>query len=104
MNSLLLLAQSTDPWAQEFFGLDRDQRFVILIIGMCVVTTIIITAIAVISSVVHSMHRRRLETDLKREMLDRGMTADDIARVVESTPPTDFLDRWARGHSTKRSG
>ncbi len=54
--------------------------------------------------VVSSIHRRRAETELKRELLDRGMNADEIARVVESTQPTDFLERWAASYGKKKTG
>src|SRR5262245_57921032 len=96
-----LFAATPDPWTGEFFGLDADQRFVILIIGLSCVTGIVCTVVGCASGVIVGIHRRRLDTDLKREFLDRGMSADEIARVVEATQPTDFLERWAA--SKKRS-
>lgn len=95
-----LLAQDAltiDPWAQAFFGLDAEQRFVILIIAITCITGVICTIVGCATGIISSMHRRRVETDLKHELLDRGMSADEIARVVEATQPTDFLERWASG-------
>jgi hypothetical protein len=40
-------------------------------------------------------HRRRTEADLKREMLDRGMSVDEIVKVIEAAaPPEDAAGRW----------
>jgi hypothetical protein len=38
--------------------------------------------IAITAVTIHNMHRNRLEAALKRDMLDRGMTADEIATVM----------------------
>ena len=102
--AVALLAATSDPWADFFFGLDDEKRFVLMIVAIGCATGIIISLVAIISGVVTSMHRIRREGELKRDMLDRGMPAEEIARVIESTPPTDFLERWAAGRSkaTKR--
>ena len=47
---------------------------------------IVLTAIVTGGIVINSMHRRRTETDLKRELLERGMSADEIATVIRATP------------------
>ena len=101
---LPILAQATDPWAETFFGLDADKRFVLMIIAIGCATGVICTVVGCASGVASSIHRRRAETDLKRELLDRGMNADEIARVVESTQPTDFLERWAASCGRKKTG
>jgi hypothetical protein len=33
--------------------------------------------------------------ELKREMLDRGMSADDIAKVIKATPSSGTAEAWA---------
>jgi len=66
---------------------------VLVVIGCA--TAAIFTIVGCVSGVVSVVQRRRLEADLKREMLDRGMNAEEIARVVEATPPTNFLERQA---------
>jgi len=45
-----------------------------------------LTAIVTSGIVVNAIHRRRAETDLKRELLERGMSADEIATVIRATP------------------
>jgi hypothetical protein len=91
----MLLAAATDPWADFFFGLDEGKRFVLIIIGIGCVTGIVISLAGIISGVITTIHRRRLESEMKRDLIDRGMSPDDIARVIESTQPKDFLERWA---------
>ncbi|MEX2092101.1 MAG: hypothetical protein WD971_05460 [Pirellulales bacterium] len=101
---LPILAQATDPWAETFFGLDPEQRFVIMIIAIGCATGVICTIVGCVSSVAGTMHRQRLQAEMKRDMLDRGMSADEIARVVESSPPDSFLDRWAAAQGKKKTG
>lgn len=94
-----LLAQVSqpvdDPWAEAFFGLEASERFPLLIIVIGCLTGIIITLACLISSAISSAHQRRLEVELKREMLDRGMSADEVAKVIETTVPdqtTNYLN------------
>jgi hypothetical protein len=101
---LLPLAQAgSDWWADTFFGLEQDQRFVILIIAIGCVTGVICTVVGCLSGIITSVHRRREEAELKREMLDRGMSADDIARVIEASPPQNFLDRCAAASRNRKA-
>ncbi len=97
----LLAATAEEWWSDHFFGLEQDERFVLLIIGIGCATGIIISTVAIISGIIDSTHRRRVESDMKRDMLDRGMTADEIAQIVESSQPKDFLERWAARHKGK---
>jgi len=99
-----LLAQATDRWADTFFGLDQEQRFVILIIAIGCATGVICTVVGCVTGASTSIHRRRAESELKRELIDRGMSAEDIARVVESTQPTDFLEHLADSFFKKKTG
>jgi hypothetical protein len=92
---LLAAAVGTErQWSDLVFGLEPDQRFVLLIVAMGCATGIIIATVGFVSGLLGSAQRRRLETELKREMLDRGLAPDEIAKVIESSPPRDALDRW----------
>ena len=82
-----------DPWMQTFFGLDQEKRFVLLLVTIGCVTGVICTVVGCVSGAASSIHRRRLDHDLKQDLLDRGMTADEVAQVVEVSAPKDFLDR-----------
>ncbi|HEX4415928.1 MAG TPA: hypothetical protein VH107_20015 [Lacipirellulaceae bacterium] len=44
-----------------------------------------VSVIIVLSSVVYLMHKNRLQDSLKRELLDRGFSAEEIALVVYGT-------------------
>ncbi len=83
--------------------LSSNQRFALLIIGLSCLTSIVISSVAMISGMVQAMHRSRIEAEIKRDMLDRGMTADEIAKVVEASTPRDFLERWASNRCRKKS-
>ncbi|HEY4233147.1 MAG TPA: hypothetical protein VGM76_06960 [Lacipirellulaceae bacterium] len=89
------VTQATDPWAATFFGLDPEKRFVLMIIGIGCATGILIALPSVVLNLVGNIQRHRLNTDFKREMLDRGMSADEISKVIESAPlPEDGIGRW----------
>lgn len=91
-----VLAATGDYWTDEFLGFDANQRFVVVLVAIGSALVLIITLAGILSGVVTTMHRRRLEEGLKRDMLDRGMTADEIAKVIESArPPEDALGRLA---------
>ena len=90
-----ILAQASDRWAEVFFGLDQEQRFVLLIIGIGCATGIILGLAGIVSSAINGAHRRRLEAEMKRDMIERGMTADEIAKIIETaSPPEDATQRW----------
>ena len=50
--------------------------------------------------VINSIHRRRAENDLKRELLERGMSADEIATVIRAKPSCGWSRMYTR-HSTE---
>jgi hypothetical protein len=105
--NLLLLAQAPAPlqesgfWSTAVSGIEAEHRFVLLIIGIGCATGVILGSFGIISSAITSIYRRRAEMDLKREMIERGMSADEIAKIIESaTPPEDATQRliasWAK--------
>ena len=57
------------------------------LIGLvAVVAPFTVGAIAIICGAIYKIHRTRAETALKRELLDRGMSAEEIAIVVSARP------------------
>jgi hypothetical protein len=81
----MLLAQTTNSAADSFFGLDPQFRFVLMIVSIVFGSLLIISIVGIVSAVARSIHHRRLEIELKRELIDRGMSADEVARVVEAS-------------------
>jgi hypothetical protein len=103
----LLLAQGLwehdDPWTRTFFGLGQGQRFVVIIVAIGCATAVLLGTFGIITSAINSVHRRRAEMELKREMIDRGMSADEIAKVIESAaPPEDATQRWIASWACKK--
>ena len=95
----LLLAQTADV-SGFLEGFDGDQRFVLTIIGMGCVTLVSTVLVSVLLTCWHKLKSDQVEADLKRDMLDRGMTADEIQKVIEATPQSGF-DRWMRSWCKK---
>jgi hypothetical protein len=96
-----MMWEQDDPWTRTFFGLGQGQRFVVIIVGIGCLTAVILGTLGIITSAINTVHRRRAEMELKREMIDRGMSGDEIAKVIESAaPPDDATQRliasWAR--------
>lgn len=102
----LLLAQegvvTTDEWSDSFFGLGQEQRFVLMILMIVAITAILIVIPSVIATVFSGMQRRQAEMELKQEMLDRGMSAEEIAEVIKAAPVEDAASRWVEGWKQKR--
>ncbi len=98
LDQLVILAVNStgsDPWADTFFGLDANQRFVALLTLVGCVTGVIIALAGILYSALDAAHRRRTEANLKREMLDRGMSVDEVVKVIEAvSPPEDAAGRW----------
>ena len=92
---LPLLAAETDAWSERFFGLDAEQRFTVILVLVGCTTGVIISLGGMVYGAVNAVHRRRLEAEMKRELLDRGMSADEIVKIIESAPqPEDATERW----------
>jgi hypothetical protein len=73
----LILASSFWQWVQSM----PHPEAIIMPIFFIVLTAIVASGV-----VINAVHRRRSEIDLKRELLERGMTADEIATVIRATP------------------
>jgi hypothetical protein len=75
--------QSVPTGFWEWTGaLDSGQRTGM--IAMSIVAIVFITAILTIT--IYKMHKNRLEDALKRDLLDRGMSASEITMVVRARP------------------
>lgn len=63
---------------------------------LLIVIVAVLVAITIIGSIIYAMHKNRLEDSLKRELLDRGMNADEIATVIRAKTGTKASRRPAR--------
>jgi hypothetical protein len=50
--------------------------------------------VTVVAATFYKMHKNRLETTLKRELLEQGMSAEEIVSVVRAKPGKSVV----RGH------
>ena len=62
-----------------------EERFALCITTIVVGLTALVFVIAIVSHMTGKIHRARLENALKRELLDRGMSSEEIAQIVEAS-------------------
>jgi hypothetical protein len=70
----------------------EDVAGLIAIIGAVVVGTV-----GVVCVTIYKVHRSRTEDAMKRELLDRGLSADEIATIVSATTPKSLPRGWTKG-------
>jgi hypothetical protein len=93
---------AADWWTNTFGELDSGRRFSLIVVVVGCATGVLCTLLGCISSTINSIHHRRVEADMKREMIDRGMSADEIAKVIEAAmPPEDATQRWIASWAKK---
>jgi hypothetical protein len=105
MNASLNRIPVLADWASSALSeLDPSDRFALVIIIVGCATGVICTLAAVISGTIKSIHHRRVEADMKREMIERGMSADEITKVIEAAmPPEDATQRWIASWAKKKA-
>jgi hypothetical protein len=81
-----LLLADTGGGFQSLLDVGPGDRLPIVIVSIVFGAGIIIASVAIIGGYVHTFSRHRLEADLKRELLDRGLSPDEVVRVIESSP------------------
>lgn len=75
----------TTLW-QFFMSLDPGMRFPLLIVLIVFGTTGLVALVGIVAHTIKTIHQSRLDDALKRELLDRGMSADEIALMIRATP------------------
>jgi hypothetical protein len=68
-----------------FAGWDPGLVWLLAVIAIGCSVGLILGLAGILSSTLGSIQRHRAELGLKREMLDRGMSADEIAKVISAT-------------------
>jgi len=97
IDSFLTIAQSdaVSGLRDLFPGIGGDGQFVIVLVIAGCVTAIVITLICTIAGTIRKVRRDRLNDELKREMVERGMSAEEIVQVIEAdTLPEEAVARW----------
>lgn len=94
---------AADGWTSTFGDLDPNKRFALIVVIVGCATGVLCTLVVFISSTINSIHHRRVEADMKREMIERGMSADEITKIIESAmPPEDATQRWIASWAKKK--
>jgi hypothetical protein len=75
---------------QPFTGGD----WVAVILLSSIVGGLLIGVIAVVTSQVRDMRRDDMDATLKMEMIQRGMSADEITKVLEATSSSADVAAW----------
>lgn len=65
---------------------------------MAIAIAALIGIVSVVMSIAYRMHKNKLDDALKREMLDRGMSAEEIATVLNAGQ-----QKWTSPFSKLRS-
>lgn len=63
-------------------ALSAGERFDTMVLGALSLTFVV----AVVFLTIYKMHKNRLDDALKRELLDRGMTAEEIVSIIRARP------------------
>ncbi len=91
--------------SDTFNGFASDERLVLLLVAVGCLTAVIIVIACLIAWTVRKMRQAKLNDDLKREMIERGMSAEEIAQVIEAeSPPEEAVDRWIASWGKKKGG
>lgn len=88
---MLLLAQESVEYSNSMpFQIDGDQGFVLIMVALGCLTAIVIVSVVMFTS----FSSRREENRFKQELLDRGLSADEIETVIKATPPEGAAERY----------
>jgi hypothetical protein len=77
-----MVPSSLWQWLAE---IEPDDRFALCVVSIVFGVIALVFTIGLVSHTVHSIHQARLENTLKRELLDRGLSVDEIAKVIAAT-------------------
>ena len=66
-----------------------DDVFPLIIVSIGCMTAIVITIGIAITSTINAIHRRNATNRLKREMLELGLSSQEIEQVVQAAPPLE---------------
>jgi hypothetical protein len=72
-------------WVDVLMSIDSEQRWLLLVIAIGCFVGLILGIVSLVMGGIGSMQDSRAELALKREMLDRGMSAEEIATVIAAT-------------------
>lgn len=84
---------AVDTVSSFFSDWDPEYRLALVIVGIGCGTLTLLVLGGITAGVWGSTREKQIEAELKRDMLDRGMTAEEIQQVIEAQPKSGF-DKW----------
>jgi hypothetical protein len=101
----LLMAEGTQAAAKTVWdvleGIPGGDRAPVIGISVLMAVLLVMFVAAIVGKTMCRMQQARLEDALKRELVDRGFSADDVAKIVQSAANTEqrgpfrVWRRWA---------
>jgi hypothetical protein len=73
---------------ESFTSLGPGERLPVFIVGSMLGVFAIVFIVTVVAGTVYKIHKNRLADALKRDLLERGMSAEEIAMVITAKPNT----------------
>jgi hypothetical protein len=74
-----------NPVILNFAEMSSMQAFILQILALALCVPMVIAVVAIVAGAWTKVNKLRLENALKQQMVDRGMSADEIVAVVAST-------------------
>jgi hypothetical protein len=105
MNTWLTRIPLLADWATSTWNdINPNNRFALVVVVVGCATGVLCTLIVFVSQTITSIHYRRVEAEMKRDMIERGMSADEITKVIEAAmPPEDATQRWIASWARKKA-
>ena len=74
-----------NTWVDVLMRIEPSQLWLLLVIVIGCATGLILGILGLVMSGIRSIQKHRAELALKREMLDRGLSAEEIATVITAS-------------------
>jgi hypothetical protein len=71
-------------------------RIPVIVVGAVLGVFALTFLATTVSVTIYKLHKTRLEIGLKRELLERGMSADEIAVVISARPSRAAINEYHR--------
>lgn len=95
MSILALIPALLGDIKDVYTELNPNNRFALSVVIIGCATGVLCTLVVSLTHMMNSIHRRGVEANMKRDMIERGMTADEITKIIEAAaPPEDGTQRW----------
>ena len=70
--------------AEWITSLGPGERLPVIVVGLILGTFALVFVVTIAAGTIYKIHKNRLDDSLKRELLERGMSADEIVSVIRT--------------------